>query len=242
MNPKPFRVIPCTEWGAHAPRAPIQLVNRKPVRALFHHTAGHHAELDGDHSTESYRESVGYAKAIQNYHMNGNGWNDSGHNFLVTRSGYIFEGRHRSLEMVARGKMVVSAHCPGQNEQPGVEIEHNGSEPMTAIQNEAAVWLFAWLCQVGGFPASSIAGHRDFYATACPGALYPGLPQFRNAVGRALAPPSAPPTHVYKTTITDSAGKLTVWRHKSIRLAGQALARFDKTHHNIVRVEIERQK
>src|SRR5205814_3302211 len=110
-------------------------------------------------------------------------------NFLVTRSGFIFEGRHRSFEQISNHKMVVSAHCPGQNEQPGVEIEHNGTEPMTPIQHDAAVWLFAWIHRSCTIAATHIYGHRDFYATACPGALYAGLPQFRLDVAKELKPP-----------------------------------------------------
>ena len=108
MNPKPFRVIPCSEWGAQQPKSAIQGAG-KPSRIIFHHTAGHHPELDKVPATESYEESVAYAKAIQQSHFR-NGWADSGHNFLVTRAGYIFEGRHGSLAAVKAGKMVVSAH------------------------------------------------------------------------------------------------------------------------------------
>jgi hypothetical protein len=117
-------------------------VTKKPVRAIFHHTAGH--SLAG-HSGESYAEAVAYVKAIQNYHMDSNGWIDTGQNFTVTRNGYIFEGRHNSFARVAGGQMVVSAHCPNFNDQPGVEIEHVDPETMTPIQRAAAVWLFAWI-------------------------------------------------------------------------------------------------
>ena len=203
MNPKPFRVIPCAEWGARTPRSGILPVYHKPSRALFHHTAGH--SIAGA-SGETYAEAAAYVRSIQNYHMDSNGWVDTGQNFTVTRNGYIFEGRHRSLEMVGKGKMVVSAHCPNQNDQPGVEIEHVDPEGMTPIQREAAVWLFAWLCKVGVFPATHIYGHRDFYATACPGALYAGLPQFRVDVAKALKPRPAilRPYHVVKVV----AGRL----------------------------------
>jgi hypothetical protein len=219
VNPKPFRIIPCSTWGARPPKHPNQIVSAKPVRAIFHHTAGHAlGAADG----ESYQEAVNYCKSIQNYHMS-QGWNDTGQNFTVTRNGYIFEGRHGSLEQVGKGKMVVSAHCPGQNEQPGVEIEHLGNENMTAIQREATVWLFAWICKRCSIPASHIYGHRDYFATSCPGNLYAQLPQFRIDVGKVLNPPKPKPPpkisghwQVTKTfydghTTTENTGALRVW-------------------------------
>lgn len=202
MSPKPFRVIPCSQWGARPAKTGVLLVYKKPVRAIFHHTAGH--SIAGA-SGETYADAVAYVRSIQNYHMDSNGWIDTGQSFTITRNGYIFEGRHRSLEQVTKGRMVVSAHCPGQNDQPGVEIEHVDPEGMTPIQREAAIWLFAWLCKCGGYPASAIDGHRDHFPTACPGALYAGLPQFRKDVAKALKPkPWLRPYHVVKVV----AGRL----------------------------------
>lgn len=192
MNPKPFRIIPCAEWKALPPKGAIQQVSAKPVRMIFHHTAGHHPELDGKQNTVSYQESCAYARSIQNYHMGHNGWLDSGHNFLVTRGGYILEGRHGSIAAVQKGKMVVSAHCPGQNDQPGVEHEHLGTEAMTPIQYEAAVWLAAWIARSCAFDPKRIAGHRDYFSTSCPGSLYSLLPKFRQDVAKALKPAPQP--------------------------------------------------
>lgn len=189
MKPLPFRIIPCAEWGAQQPRHAIAWAG-KPDKALFHHTAGHHPNLDAD-SGESYLEAVAYAKAIQSYHFS-EGWADTGQNFLVTRNGFIFEGRHGSLAAVRAGKMVVSAHCPGQNDQPGVEIEHNGTESMTPIQRQAAVWLFAWICRSAQIDPKRIKGHRDYFATSCPGVLYTGLQGFREDVATALKPADLP--------------------------------------------------
>jgi hypothetical protein len=46
------------------------------MRTIFHHTAGHHPELDGVPSTETYAEAVAYARAIQQSHFS-RGWLDS---------------------------------------------------------------------------------------------------------------------------------------------------------------------
>jgi hypothetical protein len=122
---------------------------------------------------------------------------------------------------VQKGKMVASAHCPNENDQPGVEIEHNGNEAMTPIQREAAVWLFAWICKCGVIPATHIYGHRDFYATSCPGVLYARLPQFRVDVAAALKPPEPPKptTKHYEIHLTNEKGHMdTLKAHKALVL------------------------
>lgn len=184
-SPLPFRVIPTSQWGALPAKGAIARTGT-PDKTIFHHTAGHVPNLAAG---ETYAEAVAYAKSVQGYHMNHNGWLDSGHNFLITRGGYILEGRHGSLAAIRSGRMVVSAHCPGQNSQPGIEHEHDGTEQMTPIQREASVWLHAWICRNCRILPSNIQPHKRYFATACPGSLAAALPGFRKDVAAALAPP-----------------------------------------------------
>jgi hypothetical protein len=235
MTPLPFRIIPCSEWGARLPKSSISNAGHFD-KAIFHHTAGHHAEISGP-ADESYEEARRYARSVQNYHMDGNGWQDSGHNFLVTRNGYIFEGRHRSLELLQSGQCPVSAHCPTQNGNPGVEIEHVDPEAMTPIQRRAAVWLFAQLCKKGGFGAERIKGHRDYWATSCPSSLYPALPAFRDDVAIALRPPPAP-VPKYRIKLRAEDGKEYVF--DDVRYPGNKLKEFGIIRHKIVQGWIER--
>lgn len=218
MDPKPFRIIPCAEWHAKPPKGYIAHAG-KPNKIIFHHTAGH---VPNKAAGETYAEACAYALSIQNYHMSGNGWNDSGHNFLVTRGGFILEGRHGSISAVQGGKMVVSAHCPTQNTQPGIEHEHLGAESMTAIQYQASVWLHAWTCKHTGIKPANIKGHKDYYSTSCPGNLYSLLPKLRQDVASELKPSKPPPKklsghwQVTKTfhdgqKKTEDVGALRVW-------------------------------
>lgn len=163
-------IITCPEWKARQPTQPITAVG-KATRIIFHHTAGHHAELR-DPADYSVEEAIRYAQDIQNFHMDSNGWVDSGHNFLVCRNGVILQGRWLTVSAIEAGHMVESAHCPGQNNQIGIEHEHTGSEPMTAKQAEASAQLMAWIAdQYRRRTVLPVAPHSRYYATACPGNL-----------------------------------------------------------------------
>jgi len=173
-------IILTYQWGAAPPRERIQNAGQ-PERIIFHHTAGHAPDIDGT-ANESKEEAFRYARAIQAYHM-GLGWNDSGHNFLVCRNGLILVGRHNSYPRVKAGLMVVSAHCPGQNDQPGIEHEHLGAEPMTTAQFQASAWLHAWVIHCCGMRSTgTIIPHSYYIPTACPGALATELHALRQRV------------------------------------------------------------
>lgn len=184
-----FRIIPAEEWGAVPPRETVKTVGR-PHEIIFHHTAVHHPELD-QKPTESLDEAKALARAIQKEHMRRppKPFIDSGHNFLVTRSGHILEGRHGSLKAINAGQMVESAHCLQHNHQPGVEHEHKGTEQMTPAQREASVWLFAHICRKTGVDPREIHGHGEFNPTECPGVLKGGLEAFKRDVREALKHP-----------------------------------------------------
>jgi hypothetical protein len=162
-------IIECSEWGARKPKHGLQLVG-KSKRVIFHHTAGHHHEISIP-SDQSKAESMRYAREIQAYHIS-EGWNDSGHNFLVCRNGLILQGRWLTLSAIEAHHMVISAHCPGQNDQIGIEHEHLGTEKMTSKQWLASARLQAWIAdQYGLKTVLSVDPHSKYYATACPANL-----------------------------------------------------------------------
>lgn len=180
-----FRIVPCAEWGAVAATAPIPRVGR-PGKIIFHHTDGHHPELDHQPG-DTLEEAMAFARAIQRDHMHRHpAFIDSGHNFLVTRSGHILEGRHGSLAAIKDGVMVQSAHCIGQNTHPGIEHEHVNPEGMTPIQREASLFLHEFICRHTGIDPNAIHGHGEFNATECPGALKPELTAFRQDLAKRL--------------------------------------------------------
>jgi hypothetical protein len=180
-----FKIITCAQWGAEPPARPIRTVGR-PSRILFHHTEGLAPRVDGAPG-ESREEAIAYARMLQRDHIHRRGFIDSGHNFLVARSGHILEGRHGSLAAVKAGRMVESAHCPGQNDQPGIEHEHVAGQDLTPAQKAASVWLHAFICRRTGIRPTEIFPHRKYYATDCPTpGLVDWLPALRLDVAQAL--------------------------------------------------------
>jgi len=152
--------------------------------SVVHHTAG----------TNGYTaaQAPALVRAIQIYHVRGNGWNDIGYNFLVDKYGQVFEGRFGGTE-----RNVVGAHAEGFNTgSVGVAVlGEYGSLAVTGKAKDALARLLAWRLDIahldpgstvsfpsGGnarFPAGvavflrAVSGHRDTGFTDCPGtALY----------------------------------------------------------------------
>src|SRR4051794_22707446 len=94
-----IRVYNTQEWGARAAKA--MAPRTVPKYIVIHHTAG-------KATASSTEKGKRLARSIQSYHMVHNGWIDSGHNFLITEIGEIFEGRHGTLDAVRNGRSVRS--------------------------------------------------------------------------------------------------------------------------------------
>jgi N-acetylmuramoyl-L-alanine amidase/Putative peptidoglycan binding domain len=177
-------ITDCAGWGARPNNAVIPVWNQRPVKILVHHTA------DPNNRPVSRDSAYRLARAIQNFHMDRRGWPDSGQHFTITRGGFALEGRHRSLEIVRRGRQQVEgAHCTGQN-VVAIGIENEGT--YTDLAPPPALWnrlrdLCAWICAQYGIAPTELYGHRDFKNTACPGNnLYGLLPRLRGEVAGVL--------------------------------------------------------
>jgi hypothetical protein len=170
-------IYSCTDWDARQPSSPVSLAGNNPNKIIVHHTAFDNTPDTGESG------SFAIAHEIQDLHMDTNGWIDTGNHFTISRSGYVMEGRHRSLERLQAGSdMVVGAHTVGQNSQ-GIGIENNGTyitvEPPQVLY-ASLVSLCAYICQQYDLDPNEIYGHRDFNDTECPGDdLYAKLPQLR---------------------------------------------------------------
>ncbi|MEU8774225.1 peptidoglycan recognition family protein [Streptomyces sp. NPDC048606] len=177
-------IFDCAAWGARPPSEDVVVLAQRPRRIIVHHTATANTE------DYSQKRAFALARAIQNYHMDMQGWIDTGQHFTVSRGAFITEGRHHSLaELSAGRRQVRAAHCVGQNDvSVGIENEgtYTGVEP-PARQYEALVSLCAHVCGSYAIPPSEIHGHRDFNSTQCPGdRLYALLPKLREDVALRL--------------------------------------------------------
>ncbi len=177
-------ITDCAGWGARPNSAVVPIWNQRPVKILVHHTA------DPNTADVSRDAAFRMARSIQNFHMDRRGWLDSGQHFTISRGGFALEGRHRSLEIVRRGRQQVEgAHCTGQNVVAiGIENEgtYTGVDPPPALFNRLRD-LCAWICAQYGIAPTELYGHRDFKNTACPGNhLYGLLPRLRSEVAGVL--------------------------------------------------------
>jgi N-acetyl-anhydromuramyl-L-alanine amidase AmpD len=178
--------IDCAGWAARPPSAACRIWHQRPVKILVHHTASaNQADVSRD-------AAVRLAHSIQDFHMDQRKWSDTGQHLTITRGGFVLEGRHRSLEMIAGGRSTVEgAHCTGQN-VVAIGIENEGT--YTNVAPPAALWdrlreTCAYLCRRYGIKPTEIYGHRDFKNTACPGdKLYAKLPALRDEVAGLLRP------------------------------------------------------
>ncbi len=185
------RMYGCDEWGARPPNGTIQVLNRKPTYIVVHHTAG------GNSNDLSLEHAFAISRGIQNFHMDGRGWVDSGQQLTNSRGGHVTEGRHRSVEILDGGTRHVQGANVGNHNSEVIGIENEGL--YSTVDVPVALWnslvqLVAYIAQSYGISPDMIRGHRDFNATECPGeVLYARLPELKDAVGAALGTaPTAP--------------------------------------------------
>lgn len=179
------RIYSTAEWGARQPDQPIEILDRTPLHIVVHHTAE-----PGNSEDYSLEHAMKICRDIQNFHMDGQGWGDSGQQFTNSRGGYILEGRHHSLDSVRAGdKHVLGANVGGHNSDV-IGIENEGI--YVDVDVPQALWdslvdLVAWIATRYSRPVSDILGHRDFNSTECPGTvLYGRLQELRDAVADAM--------------------------------------------------------
>lgn len=144
---------------------------------------------------------------VYRYHTLVNGWGDIGYNSLIGYDGRIYEGRHGPEPMGADEPIaapVVGGHALGHNlRSHGIALMGNfEQEPVPDLQYDALQRMVGWIVRsqlTGGrtvdptgasdYVAASgevrralpnVVGHRDVFATECPGAhLYARLDQLR---------------------------------------------------------------
>lgn len=181
---------PRSDWGARARRNPGAKPAARVDFGVVHHSV----------STNSYTAAQvpGQLRSTQAYHMDGNGWDDIGYNFVVDKFGGIWEGRAGSIADAA-----VGAHAGGFNSgSVGVMVlgDYSSTQPSAAAK-ESIAKVIGWKFAQFGTPATGtttqtsagnakykagtkitiprVVGHRDVGATACPGTIHGNLGSIR---------------------------------------------------------------
>ncbi|MFD6551171.1 N-acetylmuramoyl-L-alanine amidase [Streptomyces sp. NPDC058398] len=185
IGPRP-RIVTRHGWGANENLRERGFLYTKTVKAAFvHHTAS------GNKYSCSQVPSI--IRSIYRYHVVSSGWRDIGYNFLVDKCGTIYEGRAGGV-----AKAVMGAHTRGFNTNSmGIAVIGTfGATKPTDAALKAISRLTAWklglyganprgktyLKSAGGnlyrkgknVRLNVISGHRDGFATECPGRLLYG--------------------------------------------------------------------
>ncbi|MEU0835604.1 peptidoglycan recognition protein [Streptomyces sp. NPDC005969] len=190
--PQPV-ITPRSGWGADESLVKDPATYTTDTKVVFvHHTAG-----TNDYTCE---QSPDVIRAIFLYHVQGQGWNDIGYQFLVDKCGTVFEGRAGGID-----KPVVGAQTYGFNtDTTGVAVLGNYNDAISSQPVlEAVAGVAAWKLGLYGYDAAGtveltaaadngkykkgqkvilnrISGHRDGYPTECPGNnLYADLATIR---------------------------------------------------------------
>ncbi|MFI1186789.1 N-acetylmuramoyl-L-alanine amidase [Streptomyces californicus] len=187
IGPRP-RIITRKGWGADEKLRERNFAYTKTVKAAFvHHSA------TGNNYTCKQAPSV--LRSIYRYHVKSSGWRDFGYNFAVDKCGNIYEGRAGGVS-----RAVLGAHTLGFNTNTmGIAVlgSYSSTNPPAAAVTAVAK-LTAWKLGLFGrnpkgkvtlvsggsnkyakgrkVKMNVISGHRDGFATECPGArLYKKL-------------------------------------------------------------------
>ena len=151
---------------------------------IVHHSAGTNVSSDWS----------AVVRSIWGLHVNVNGWDDIGYNWLVDPEGNLYEGR---------GQDRLGAHfCHQNSNTAGICVLGNfqNFEPSDSALVRLGR-LLTWVCfendidplgfsihSSSGLDLAHISGHRDGCSTVCPGEmLYPRLTRVRSDVNSSLA-------------------------------------------------------
>jgi hypothetical protein len=175
-----MKLVSRKDWGARAPKSsPAYLSSTKGVKV--HYTG----EYEDPAILKAHSKCTGRLRAIQNDHMDSNGWNDIAYNFLVCVHGYVFEGRGLHHLCAANGPGLNTAHyavC-------GLVGNKGTTKPPDDMLNGIRDAIEYMRSKAGA--GKEIKGHRDGYATDCPGdPLYAWI---KKGAPRPSAPKPPPP-------------------------------------------------
>lgn len=152
-----------SEWGARPYRTPNGAIRyagpRRGVKLHYLGTA---------YSDRPHDQCAAYIRRIQDNHMDRNGWSDIGYSFLVCTHGTVYEGRGLQRRNSANGNTALNE----QDYAVCLLVGSSGLTRPTDAQLHGARDAIEH-CRTEGPAGEWLGGHRDGYATSCPGdAIY----------------------------------------------------------------------
>jgi hypothetical protein len=154
-----LKLVTRSQWGARAYRTPNGATPySRPRRGVKLHYLGT-AYTDRTHD-----RCDDYVRQLQAQHMDGNGWSDIGYSFVVCTHGYVYEGRGLKRRNSANGSTALN----DQDYAVCLLVGSSGLTKPTDAQLGGARDAIEH-CRTSGPAGTWLGGHRDGYATACPG-------------------------------------------------------------------------
>lgn len=184
-----MKFVTRSSWGAKPPRYPLRHVDG---------TKGVKVHYEGTYVPKSLADSNQHlncqsrVRDVQTSHMANakENYSDIAYNAMVCPHGYVYEGRGAHYETGANGNQALNlkdyAVC--------AMVGNSGLVQPTNAQLDAIVDAIEWLRSSGG-AGSEVLGHRDGYATSCPGdPLYKWIHDGYKRIGVEATTPGAPVT------------------------------------------------
>ncbi|KAK2789538.1 hypothetical protein FQN52_006066 [Onygenales sp. PD_12] len=145
------------DWGAKAPKSSTPVVGN-PKGVKIHYTGGHMSK--GGHANCAAK-----MRQIQLDHQNNKdeGWGDIAYNLGVCQHGYVFEGRGWKLRSGANGNKQLNINHQAVIALVGSSGDTEPSSAMVQGIKDAVTYL-----RKHG-AGNEVLGHKDGWATQCPG-------------------------------------------------------------------------
>jgi hypothetical protein len=200
-----IKLVTRAAWGARAYKLPSGATSYAgPRRGVKLHYLG------SAYSDRPHDRCDDYVRQLQTSHMDGNGWSDIGYSFVVCTHGYVYEGRGLRRRNSANGSTFLNerdyAVC--------LLVGSSGLTKPTDAQLHGARDAIDY-CREEGSAGTWLGGHRDGYATTCPGdAIYAwakaGAPRPTESEENDMTPEQARQLKALYDVLTPYAG----WDYK----------------------------
>lgn len=175
LVPRDVDYLPREQWGAREPVLPMR--PHSPVRLTIHHTGV--AQNPGRTLAEKLRGLQEFSQRDDSLADGRNkpAWPDVPYHFYIGVDGTVGEGRDWRYAGDSNTPYDPAGHLL-------VVVEGNFErDTLTTPQRRSLDRVVPALAAAFGIPADSLASHRDYAQTTCPGrALYSELPRLRTLI------------------------------------------------------------